>query len=168
MPRGANSPAMFEAYVNNVIKEAVDAVTEKTLEQLQLYVAKEWYIDSPNRTTDVYTRTNQFIESLTKSPAKKMMKSYVSQVFSDSSQIKPQEQGGLFNAHMSVSGDTSWRGIPISELIVGIFEEGVTGSAYKDMVGIGMFKATDRWLHSHITRLLKAEFKKYGLRLMKK
>jgi hypothetical protein len=167
MPRGARNPAELELYLNKTIELAVNSVAEQTLKELYEYVETEWYQKSPYRSADSsYERTGDYLRSLDKSKAKKAMNKYVSEVFSNPDKISPQYQDGLFNAHKSIDGSDTWNGIPIVQLMAGIIEEGIN-SPYKSHSGIAAFKATSKWLDKKITILLKAEFKKRGLRLVK-
>ena len=157
MPQARN-PREFEQYVNVVIKQMVEDITQQTLMELRDYVMEEWYL---NRTPSEYDRTYQFLDSLIAKDIKRVTNVFIGEVLSDPKEIIPMwNDESMWNWHMSVDGED------YSELITHFIEEGQSSSLYS-YGGIHMFQYTSNWVKKNLDRIAKQTFKKYGLNLVK-
>ena len=115
-------------------KEALRLVSLEVEKMMKDYVMDSLYNNySPND----YLRSYNYLNSLT---VKKVYTNSVgeleTEIFFDPEKIYSREiEGEYWNQHMSVNGDSSWEGRPISEWIPIFMEHGVSGSKW-DREGI--------------------------------
>lgn len=133
MPSFSNIHDLMK-HVKKVTRYPMEQVAYKVEEILKDYIMREWY--SRMEPLD-YSRTYEFINSLTISPTKEISDGWNIEIYFDPSKIHamPADEDRSWNKHMSVSGED------VSENIMFYIEYGNNSPLYK-YEGIHMVKNT--------------------------
>ncbi len=132
-----NSTEDLERMVKYIEKQTQDALRLVSLEvekMMKEYVIEKLY---NSYTPYDYQRSYNYLNSLTvKRVYKNTSGELETEIYFDPDKIYSIEiHDSYWNQHMSVDGDTSWKGVPINELIPVFMEKGVKDSKW-DRSGI--------------------------------
>lgn len=149
-------------YIEKQTQDALRLISLEVEKMMKDYIIKALY--NAYQPKD-YLRSMNYINSLT---VKKVTKNGVGEleveISFDSNKIYSREmEGEYWNQHMSVNGDDTWGGRPISEWIPIFMEHGVSGSLW-DRDGIEVVDTILKELNSNSTykKMMMKELKRKG------
>lgn len=153
----------LERVLQQVAEDALNKVTIKVEKMIKKYVMDKLY---NSYTPTDYIRSYDYLESLTVTKVtKNSLGELETKIFFDPNKIHSREtEGSYWNQHMSINGDTTWEGKPISEWIPVFIEYGTKGSLW-DRKGIhvvdNIMKELDR--DGKYKKFMASELKRMGL-----
>ncbi len=152
----------------SALMKALEKETEKAVEYagdqikkiLHDNVQHLWY----NARGDAYqySRTYEVINSITLETLKQGKSGYTAKIYFDTEKISPYHtDDAFFNKHMSLNGDTSWGGKPISELLISWMNDGMS-SPYGSFEGAKFLDETHDTANEDAVFLIEESLNKSG------
>jgi hypothetical protein len=147
----------FKFYINNILIECLEEISNQTGKELQKYVQSEWY--EAHSSID-YDRTMQFLNSIINTKVESKGGGFIVSVAFDEKSIIPNFLGsGMWNEHMGFSG------APFVGGLIETIEEGNL-SPYSPpyaRTGIHMLEKTAYWLTINLPKIAKQVFVSHGM-----
>lgn len=149
-------------YIEKQTQDSLRLISFEVEKMMKDYVIKALYQSYQPKD---YLRSMNYINSLTvKKVSKNGAGELETEIFFDPNKIYSREmEGKYWNQHMSVNGDSSWGGRPISEWLPIFIERGVSGSLW-DREGIEVVDTILKELNSNSTykNMMMKELKRKG------
>ena len=150
-------------YIEKQTKDSLRLISLEVEKMMKDYIIKALY--NAYQPQD-YLRSMNYINSLTvKKVSKNSTGELETEIFFDPDKIFSREmEGEYWNQHMSVNGDSSWEGRPISEWIPIFMEHGVSGNSKWHRDGIEVVDTILKELNSNgrYKKMMMNELKKKG------
>lgn len=156
----------LEKYIKLTLEQALKEVARDTAEFLSQTVQADIYRKPES---DYYARTYEFLKSITQSNVKRVGNNMEIEVYFDPDKINPYPvrdyKPDMFNAHMSLDGETSYGGKSIGEWLVGWLEEGYSGGVRPPQPPLHFIQDTREWLNEELNDILNKAFRRAGFEI---
>lgn len=136
MPNFKDLKSLF-SYINKNLKFSLQEVGQQVEQIIKDYIMEHLY---NAYTPSDYSRTYDFINSLSVKKVQQSNNGYIVELFFDTNRIISYEvEDRYWNQHMNIDGSDTWNGEKINEWIPIWLEKGVSGSLW-DRDGIDSMK----------------------------